>query len=309
MAVEKSERLINLTMALLATTRPLRKSEIFSLVQGYDGSPESCDRMFERDKDDLRNIGVPLSVVELEAGMDSGYRIPPDEYSIPEMHFSPEESSLLAIASDAWRRSGYSGNSATTLLKLQGAGVPVLDVIDNRIEITYSPIWKSVAEAILNREVISFLYRRRDGGVAIRELEPYRLHFRSQRWYLVGKDRSRGAIRTFVLTRFLGGLTLSGKSDEFQIPKDFDSSEHIVSALLESQKVTVIASGSAIRILRKLASSEKQIDENFVQFEILIADEEEFLFELFTQTADFQILAPATLRNRAISLIEASHGA
>ncbi|MEI6250873.1 MAG: hypothetical protein WCP54_06925, partial [Actinomycetes bacterium] len=105
MAVEKSERLINLTMALLATTRPLRKSEIFSLVQGYDGSPESCDRMFERDKDDLRNIGVPLSVVELEAGMDSGYRIQPDEYSIPEMHFTPEESSLLAIASDAWRRS------------------------------------------------------------------------------------------------------------------------------------------------------------------------------------------------------------
>ena len=309
MAVEKSERLINLTMALLATTRPLRKSEIFSLVQGYDGSPESCDRMCERDKDDLRNIGVPLSVVELEAGMDAGYRISPDEYSIPEMHFTPEESSLLAIASDAWRRSGYSGNSATTILKLQGAGVPVLDVIDNRIEFSYSPLWKTVAEAILNREVISFQYRRRDGEVTIRELEPYRLHFRSQRWYLIGKDRSRDGIRTFVLTRFLGGLTLSGKRDEFQIPNDFDSREHIVSALLETQPVTVIASGGAISILRRLAFSEKQIDDLFVQFEILVADEEEFLFQLFTQTTEFQVLSPPTLRNRAISLIEDSHGA
>ncbi|MEI6251031.1 MAG: WYL domain-containing protein, partial [Actinomycetes bacterium] len=227
----------------------------------------------------------------------------------PEMHFSPEESSLLAIASDAWRRSGYSGNSATTLLKLQGAGVPVLDVIDNRIEFTYSPLWKMVAEAILNREVISFQYRRRDGEVTIRELEPYRLHFRSQRWYLIGKDRSRDAIRTFVLTRFIGGLTLSGKSDEFQIPNRFDSSEHIVSALSESQTVTVIASGGAISILRKLASSEKQIDDLFVQFEILVADEEEFLFQLLTQTAEFQVLSPAALRDRAISIFEASHDA
>jgi proteasome accessory factor B len=62
MSSQKTERLINLTLALLATKRHLTKSEIFKAVAGYGGSPETMERMFERDKDELRNLGIQIEV-------------------------------------------------------------------------------------------------------------------------------------------------------------------------------------------------------------------------------------------------------
>jgi proteasome accessory factor B len=63
----KIERLINLTIALLATKRFLTKSEIFRTVEGYEGSPETKERMFERDKDDLRSLGISIEVGSFDA--------------------------------------------------------------------------------------------------------------------------------------------------------------------------------------------------------------------------------------------------
>jgi len=307
-AVEKSERLVNLTMALLATKRPLRKSEIFSLVQGYDGSAESCDRMFERDKDDLRQMGVPISVVELEAGMDSGYRIFPDEYALPPLHLIHEESALLAVAADAWKRSGFSGISVNTILKLRGAGVPVLDVIDNRVDIAYTPSWRLVAEAIIARQAISFDYRRRDGNVDVRLLEPYAMHFRAQRWYVMGFDRDRGEIRTFVLSRFLGGLTPSGNQGSFVIPPDFDSSKHLASAAGTTRTFTVVASGGALASLRNRAIESTSHQDGSATLSVNVDDETEFLFELLTLTPMVQILAPTDARIAVLQLVGDSHG-
>jgi proteasome accessory factor B len=58
----KSERLVNLTIALLATKRWLTKAEIFANVAGYSGDSEAKDRMFERDKDDLRSLGINIEL-------------------------------------------------------------------------------------------------------------------------------------------------------------------------------------------------------------------------------------------------------
>ena len=59
----KTERLLNLVMVLLYTRRPLTKAQIRRLVGQYDTSPsvEAFERMFERDKDELRALGVPLA--------------------------------------------------------------------------------------------------------------------------------------------------------------------------------------------------------------------------------------------------------
>ena len=73
----KSERLVNLTIALLATKRFLTKDEIFRSIEGYEGSPESKERMFERDKDDLRSLGIEIDVGGLDPlfNDEAGYRI------------------------------------------------------------------------------------------------------------------------------------------------------------------------------------------------------------------------------------------
>ena len=296
-------------MALLAAKRPLRKSEIFALVEGYDGSAESSDRMFERDKDDLRQIGVPISVIEIEAGMDSGYRIFPDEYALPELPFTHEESALLAIAAEAWRDSGFSGISVTTIMKLRGAGVPLLDVIDNRVYLTYPPLWREVAEAIIARQEISFDYRRRDGHIDKRLMQPYAMHFRSQRWYVVGFDKGRGDIRTFVLSRFQGGVTLVSAPATFVIPHDFDSADHLASATSRSRTFTVVASGGALSSLRNRAVESVNHPDETATLTLPVDDETEFVFELLTLTPMAVILDPPDAREAILRWLGDPHGA
>ena len=80
----KSERLVNLVIALLATRRSLTKNEIFRTIDGYDGSEESMERMFERDKDELRSLGIEIEVSGLDPLFDDelGYRIKPENFAM-----------------------------------------------------------------------------------------------------------------------------------------------------------------------------------------------------------------------------------
>ena len=84
MSDEKTERLINLTMALLATKRYLSKTEIFEQVAGYSGSTETKERMFERDKVDLRALGIEIEVGSHDPLFDDepGYRISQRNYQL-----------------------------------------------------------------------------------------------------------------------------------------------------------------------------------------------------------------------------------
>jgi proteasome accessory factor B len=90
---QKTERLINLTLALLSSKRYLTKSEIFKVVAGYSGSPETMERMFERDKDDLRNLGIRIEVRGLDPLFedDQGYLIDSDTHQISPDNFSKED--------------------------------------------------------------------------------------------------------------------------------------------------------------------------------------------------------------------------
>ena len=80
----KSERLVNLTIALLASKRYLTKSEIFRTVEGYEGAPEAMERMFERDKDDLRSLGIVIELGTFDPLFEdeAGYRITPSSYQL-----------------------------------------------------------------------------------------------------------------------------------------------------------------------------------------------------------------------------------
>ena len=80
----KSERLVNLTIALLATSRWLTKSEIYRSIDGYSGEVEAKERMFERDKEELRNLGIEIEVGSFDPLFEDevGYRIRPENYRI-----------------------------------------------------------------------------------------------------------------------------------------------------------------------------------------------------------------------------------
>ena len=121
----KTERLVNLTIALLATKRYITKSEIFRTVEGYEGSAESKERMFERDKDDLRNLGIDIEVGSFDPLFEdeAGYRIKPDSYQFQLGDITSQEVSLLSLAAEAWRGAALDGSALTALRKLHAIGI------------------------------------------------------------------------------------------------------------------------------------------------------------------------------------------
>ena len=122
MSSQKLERLLNLTAALLDTRRPLSAEEIGRMIPGYPGDPASFRRTFERDKDDLREMGIPVEVV-MPQGTDNtraGYRISPERYYLPDPGLDPDELAALRLAVGAIRVEGSSEGDA--FRKLGGAG-------------------------------------------------------------------------------------------------------------------------------------------------------------------------------------------
>ncbi|HET9188393.1 MAG TPA: WYL domain-containing protein, partial [Acidothermaceae bacterium] len=124
MSARKTERLLNLVICLLATRRYLSAEQIRRTVAGYeDLGDEAFKRKFERDKEDLRDLGIPL-----ETGTDStfddepGYRIRRDDYSLPEIKFEPAELAVLGVAARTWQHASLGGSASEALLKLRAAG-------------------------------------------------------------------------------------------------------------------------------------------------------------------------------------------
>jgi len=219
----KSERLINLTMALLATKRFLTKNQIFESVEGYVGSAETKERMFERDKTELRALGLEIEVGNEDPLFDddSGYRINPQSYSLKIDGLDSQDLSLLSLAASKWQNSLFSKSSQTALRKIEALhGALDREVVDlpfHHSEVPddrFADIWRATQE----RRQISFTYR----GVTQteRSIEPHALYLLDSRWYLVGFDLEKKEFRQFKISRISGDVTTLGKS--FTPNEDFD---------------------------------------------------------------------------------------
>jgi len=123
----KTERLLNLVLCLLYTRRPLPKSKIREVVPQYGAaaSDEAFDRMFERDKDELRELGIPLVTEETSSIWEdeTGYRIDQREYALPDIAFEPDELAVLGLASRTWAHASLAGPAAQALRKLKADGI------------------------------------------------------------------------------------------------------------------------------------------------------------------------------------------
>ncbi len=233
----RTERLLNLVIALLATRRWLTKEQIRHAVPQYADceTTEAFDRMFERDKEDLRELGVPL-----ETGSDSawfedeqGYRIDRAEYALPEVELTAEELAVLGLASRVWQQASLAGPAARALVKLRALGVETdedsLVGVEPRIR-SAEPTFQPLYAATRDRAPVSFRYRRPDGAVAERHVEPWAVASRSGWWYVVGHDRDRGGPRAFKLSRIESGVKRIGKPGSYAVPDDVDPRQYIAGA-------------------------------------------------------------------------------
>lgn len=223
----KIERLINLTIALLATKRYLTKSEIFRSVEGYEGSPETKERMFERDKDDLRSLGIEIEVGSYDPlfNDEAGYRIKQEKYQLDLGQITPTEISLLSLAAQAWQGASFDEAAQKALLKLNSMGVPsdslTLPGASNKLS-DGGRDFPLIAKAIAEQQLLTFTYIDSQLFQNVRKVVPIGLSSRAGFWYLSGVDQEIQEIRTFRVDRIEGEIAASKGPRDFETPQNFD---------------------------------------------------------------------------------------
>lgn len=269
MAPRKTERLMNLFIALLVSRQYVSKDRIRASVGGYAGqNDQAFDRMFERDKDELRASGVPIEIGSIDAYFDDeqGYRIRRDAFELPELEFSPEEAAVLGVAARVWQQAGLNAHTDQAITKLRAAGVQVerdaLSDLAPRLvanEPAFNPMW----EATMSRQVVSFDYRKPGDLTAQRRtLQPYRVTTTQDRWYVVGHDVDRGEPRMFRLSRIEGEVTLVGRPGGFQIPTDVDLdalTAQLAPAPRTGDAVLLVRQGQALAVRRRARLLEEAV--------------------------------------------------
>ncbi|WP_369372778.1 helix-turn-helix transcriptional regulator [Promicromonospora sp. Populi] len=225
-----AERLLNLVIALVNTNAAMTKQQVRTAVAGYADAPsaEAFERMFERDKDMLRALGIPVVTVGSGGHTDElGYRIDQDAYALPSIDLTPAELGVLSLAAQFWQDKTLQTdiNRAMVKLRAAGAGDPSADALAGlapsvrAVGDAYGPLM----EAIEARRVVTFSYRAAyNGAVLTRHVEPWRIAARDGGWYLMCFDRDRQAPRVFRMSRIESRVRITGPTDAYQIP-DFET--------------------------------------------------------------------------------------
>jgi proteasome accessory factor B len=271
MSKRKTERLLGLVVCLLSTRRYLTADQIRQAVPGYPDQDDLFKRMFERDKEDLRELGVPLETgVNHPFDEDPGYRVRQQAYELPELRLEADEAAVLGLAARVWQRAELAGAAAGALLKLRAAGIDAVDEhpapqgIEPRLgtpEPTFGRLW----EAVRDRRPVTFNHRAAGRSQPQRrELEPWGVVNRHGSWYVAGWDRARNATRVFRLSRITGAVKFCGPSGSVTVPDGTDVRELVrdwdSAPAREHTAVLRVRSGAGVG-LRRHASSVRADDE------------------------------------------------
>jgi len=303
----KIERLINLTIALLATKRYLTKSEIFRTVEGYEGSAETKERMFERDKDDLRSLGISIDVGSFDPlfNDEAGYRIRSENYQLDLGNITPTEISLLSLAADAWQGAAFSDAAQSAILKLSSIGVPAdpIDVPGLSPKLSNSSKDLEIISGAIGRsDFLSFKYLSTSLLADERTIIPMALSHRSGHWYFSGVDHEVQEIRTFRLDRVQGAVSIRQNKEPFEFPSDFDL-EQIDSVSADRFAVIDVRKGKG-QALRALSTSIKDLGE-WDQIRIPIYTIEFLTAQILWHGEDVFVHEPSDLRENIIEELQA----
>jgi proteasome accessory factor B len=230
----RTERLLSIVVLLLSSRRYLTAEQIRAAVSGYPEEQEAFKRMFERDKEELRDLGIPLETGRAAAiDDDLGYRISRQDYELPEIHLEADEAAVLGIASRVWQSAELAGAAAGAALKLVAASgdadsdaaaspPPVIQPRLTTQEPAFGPLW----EAVRDRRPVTFDHQASGRAeVTRRTLEPWGVVNRRGRWYVAGHDRTRDAPRVFRLSRITGPVKLAGPPGSVKVPPGTDVRE------------------------------------------------------------------------------------
>ena len=302
MSAQKTERLINLTLALLATKRYLTKSEIFKAVAGYSGSPETMERMFERDKDELRSLGIEIEVKGIDPLFEDeqGYLVRSETFQLSENEFSKEELLYLTMAANLWHDSALGSDSKAALLKIQSLSGPIESDAVNTPAVRDSEsaaLLSSAFEAVDAELIIKFGYKGKE-----RTAQPFGLYTRDGFWYLVAREEAE--IKSFKLLRIEGKIVKEGKSGSFKKPPEFDLIKFLSNSRSEQEILAkVYVRKEQANVLRSKYSA-KEINEEWDLMSIPYIYEQEIIETILWYGTNIIVDSPASLRSEVISRLK-----
>jgi proteasome accessory factor B len=311
MSRRKTERLLSLVVCLLSAGKYLTASQIRDAVPGYPESFDAFKRMFERDKDELRELGIPLETgISATPDEEPGYRIPRQEYGLPEIRLEPDEAAVLGLAARVWRRAELAGAAAGALLKLRAAGIDAEETtqpgIEPRLqtgEAAFGPLW----EAVRDRRPVSFGYRAVGRSASQqRRLEPWGVVNRHGRWYVAGLDTDRGETRVFRLSRIDGAVAFSGPAGAVTVPPGIDVRELVRDEPQARRTAVLQVRQGAGYGLRRGASAVRTAPERpgWDLVEVPFSDVGWYSEHLASFGADTVVIEPADLRDAVIGRLK-----
>lgn len=228
MSAGKTERLLNLLIMLLVQRHYVPKHRIREILYPDAPSDEAFEKRFERDKEELRSLGVPIELGALDPLFDDelGYRIRPDHFALPDIELTPDEAAVIGLATRVWQHARLAEATTEAVRKLTAAGIEVdasaLDIVEPRLtadEPSFEVFWEATQE----RVPVTFGYRRTgETESSQRHLQPWGVVRYSGRWYVVGYDTDREDERVFRLSRVEGTPRRAGKPGSYEIPAGTD---------------------------------------------------------------------------------------
>jgi proteasome accessory factor B len=311
--MEPLERLLNLVGLLLETDRPMTFDEIRRILPAYGGDNlDSAKRKFERDKDVLREYGVPLEMQGTDVwDVEQGYTIPKERYYLPEIAFTPEEVTALFVAAQSTSEETAAAQGVRKLLYGADGGIlagaetgPLVAGSDTRGARVIA-----AADAAGARRRIRFGYRTSQGVSSERDVDAYGVVFRGGHWYLVGRDRERDAIRAFRLSRCTTELRDAG--DGTTPPDGFSAIDHVEAGpwqdIAEDRALVAVAPDTVVLVESTFPGVERRSerDDGWIVVAIPAADEQALASMLLQFGAEVEALEPPSLRDEVIRRLEA----
>lgn len=311
MSRRKTERLLNLVVCLLATRRYLTAEQIRQAVPGYPDGSEAFKRMFERDKEELRELGIPLETGS-DGDEEAGYRIQRQAYELPEIKLNPDEAAVLGLAARVWQRASLAEAASGALLKLRAAGVDTAEAaslgIEPRVdthEVAFPALWRAVRD----RRAVTFDYQGIGRSAPQRRhLEPWGVVNRRGRWYVAGHDRDREQVRVFRLSRILGNVTPDGPVGAVVVPEDADVREIVASSsnpAPDRRTATVRLRQGAAHGIRRWAADVQAGDGEWDTAELGFADVDRLVDYLAGFADDVVVVGPPDVRDAMIQHLKA----
>ncbi|MEI8056798.1 MAG: WYL domain-containing protein [Actinomycetes bacterium] len=315
---ERTERLLNLLFALMASNRPVPKSSLRDAIDAYRESPseEAFERMFERDKDELRSMGVPVETIEGSDGSGGieGYRVAAESYALPAVAFSADELAVLGLAARVWEQAslGPAAQRAVRKLETLGPGSIIEGPvgIETRIA-TGDPAFPVLLDVVRTRRVVAFDYRK--VGTAAperRSVESWGVVSRRGHWYLVGRDVDRGEPRVFRLSRIVGNPQPRGVIGAYDIPSDVDVVSMIAASAPDDLVARLrVAPGRANSLRRRANGVESGAPNGVADVLTLSYGDDEVLASDIVGFGDaVVVLEPQSLRTAVIRRLTSAAG-